>query len=97
MTTQHSNVWALLQIKGWKQACNTLDTLLYYEFVQATQRRRNNNESRIQSARLIRANMLDRMNRFREYGAREAEPERYLIRTIYSMLLAQSVKPGLIS
>ncbi len=88
MNTRHSNAWALLQIRGWKQVCNTLDTLLYYEFVLAAQRCRNNNESCIQSAQLIRASMLDRMNRFREYGARETEPERHLVRTIYSMLLA---------
>ena len=97
MTMQHSNAWALLQIRGWKQVCNTLDTLLYYEFALAAQRRRNYNESRVQSARMIRDNMLDRMSRFRDYGAREAASEQYLIRTIYSMLLAQSVKPKKIS
>ncbi len=92
MNTQHSNAWALLPINGWKQVCNTLDTLLYYEFALAAQRRCNYRESRIQSARRIRANMLDRMNRFREYGACEAEPERHLVCTIYRMLLAQRVK-----
>ncbi|HED33713.1 MAG TPA: hypothetical protein ENJ08_05765 [Gammaproteobacteria bacterium] len=90
MKSQHSNAWALLPIKGWKEASNRLDTLLYYEFAQAAQRRRNQGESRIQSARWIRASMLDRMNRFSEYGACEAEPERHLMRTIYSMLLVQS-------
>ncbi|HED34611.1 MAG TPA: hypothetical protein ENJ08_10415 [Gammaproteobacteria bacterium] len=86
MNTEHSSSWALLQIEGWKAACNTLDTLFYYELAQAAQRRRNNRESRIQSARRIRDNMLNRMNHFREYGAREAESERHLIRTIYSTL-----------
>ena len=90
MNIQHSNAWALLPIKGWKEASNRLDTLLYYEFAQAAQRRCNQGESRIQSARLIRENMLDRMNRFRAYGAREAESERHLIRTIYRMLPVQS-------
>ena len=86
MSTQHSNAWALLPIKGWKEASNRLDTLLYYEFAQAAQRRRNQGESRIQSARFIRASMLDRMNRFREYGAREVKPEQHLIRNICGIL-----------
>ena len=86
MKSQRSNAWALLPIKGWREASNRLDTLLYYEFAQAAQRRCNQGESRIQSARLIRASMLDRMNRFREYGACEAESERCLMRNICGIL-----------
>ncbi len=86
MDTEHNNSWALFQIKGWEETSNTLDTLFYYELTQAAQRRRNNRESRIQSAWTIRDNMLDRMNSYKEYGARETEPELHLIHTICTIL-----------
>jgi len=86
MDTDISNSWSLYQIEGWKEACNALDTLLYYEFAQAAQRRHNKRENRIQSARVIRNNMLDRMNSYKEYGARETEPELHLIRNICAIL-----------
>ncbi len=82
----NNNTWALSQIRGWKQASNTLDTLLYYEFAQAEQRRLNERESLIQSAWAIRDNMLDRMKGFIKYGARETEPELRLITNICQTL-----------
>ena len=86
MDTDINNSWALRQITGWKEASNALDTLLYYEYAQAAQRRHNNHESRIQSARTIRDNMLNRMNNHKEYGAREKAPELRLIHNICSTL-----------
>ena len=86
MDSYISNSWSLHPIEGWKEACNALDTLLYYEFAQAAQRRHNKRENHIQSAWTIRDNMLDRMNSYKEYGAREPEPELHLIRNICTIL-----------
>ncbi|VAW65334.1 hypothetical protein MNBD_GAMMA11-344 [hydrothermal vent metagenome] len=86
MDTDISNSWALYQIKGWKEANNALDTLLCYEYAQASQRRYSQYESQIQSAWAIRDNMLDRMNNYKAYGARETEPEHRLIHNICTTL-----------
>ncbi|VAW69404.1 hypothetical protein MNBD_GAMMA10-1104 [hydrothermal vent metagenome] len=93
MDTEHNNSWALLPIEGWKEANNTLDTLLYYEFAQATQRRHTHHESPVQSPRAIRDNMLDRMNSYKTYGAREAEPALRLVHTICTILKLPLLKP----
>jgi len=81
-----NNSWALHPIEGWKEASNALDTLLYYEYAQAAQRRHSKCESHIQSAWTIRDNMLDRMNSYRKYGARETESELRLIHNICTTL-----------
>ncbi len=79
MSERTYNDWGLFKIEGWTEANNTLDTLLYQELTDAEQRRNNGNENLIESAWTIRDNMLDRMNGFLKFGARESDPELLLI------------------
>jgi len=84
---EHSdNDWALFKIEGWVEANNTLDTLLYQELTDAEQRRNNDNEDLIQSALTVRDNMLDRMNGFKQFGARDSDPEHLLVNHICDAL-----------
>ncbi len=80
------NSWELFKQAGWEAANNTLDTLLYQELTRAVQRRQNEDESLTQSAWTIRDNMLNHMDRFTEFGARDSDPELLLVNHICSAL-----------
>lgn len=85
------NPWAFLPSRNWKAACNTLDTLLYRELIQAEQRRRTENESLIQSAFTIHHNMLHSMkclaeNEGQKFGAQDSNSEWPLVNHICKIL-----------
>jgi len=86
MVEHTDNDWALFKIEGWAEANNTLDTLLYQELTDAEQRRNNDNEGLFQSAFTVRDNMLDRMNGFMKFGARDSDPEHLLVNHICDAL-----------
>ncbi len=86
-----NNPWALHPAKGWKTASNTLDTLFYRELTKAEQRRRNENESVLESARIIRNNMLHRMtilttHEQQSFNMQSGDPELLLVTHICQVL-----------
>jgi len=85
------NPWALFPVRGWKEASNTLDTLLYRELTQAEQRRREKNESLLLSAQTIYTNIRHSMNclvknEHQKFGIQNADPELMLVSNICKIL-----------
>ena len=80
MPQKHThNKWELLKVEGWEEANNGLDFQLHKELIAAQARRADEGETLIQSAWIIRDNMLEYMNMLREFGARDSDPEMLLV------------------